>query len=71
MRKTFFGYACNNEITLAETIIHDFKGEWSSNKDKHYHECKNCDVIKDEAAHRPTEQRQQRTIPSNALTAAM
>ena len=51
--KLFLDYACNNEITLAETIIHDFKGEWSSNKDKHYHECKNCDVIKGEAAHRP------------------
>ena len=51
--KLFSDAACNSEITLAETIIHDFKTEWSSNKDKHYHECKNCDVIKDETAHRP------------------
>ena len=51
--KLFKDAACNSEITLAETIIHDFKTEWSQNKDKHYHECKNCDVIKDEAAHRP------------------
>ena len=51
--KLFSDSYCNTEITLAETIIHDFKTEWSSNKDKHYHECKNCAVIKDEAAHRP------------------
>lgn len=40
------------EITRERTIIHDFKTKWSSNQDTHYHECKNCDVIKDEAAHR-------------------
>ena len=51
--KLFADAACGSEITLVETIIHDFKTEWSSNKDKHYHECKNCGVIKDEAAHRP------------------
>ncbi len=51
--KLFSDSYCNTEITLAETIIHDFKTEWSQNKDKHYHECKNCAVIKDEAAHRP------------------
>ena len=51
--KLFSDAAYSSEITLAETIIHDFKTEWSSNKDKHYHECKNCDVIKDETAHRP------------------
>ena len=51
--KLFEDAYCNSEITLEQTIIHDFKTEWSSNKDKHYHECKNCDVIKDEAAHRP------------------
>ncbi len=51
--KLFSDSYCNTEITLAETIIHDFKTEWSSNKDKHYHECKNCTVIKDEATHRP------------------
>ena len=51
--KYFEDSYCNTEIKLEETIIHDFKTEWSSNKDKHYHECKNCVVIKDEAAHRP------------------
>lgn len=51
--KLFADAACSSEITLEQTIIHDFKTEWSSNKDKHYHECKNCTVIKDEAAHRP------------------
>ncbi len=49
--KLFSDAACNTEITLAETIIHDFKTEWSSNKDKHYHECKNCDEKKDVEAH--------------------
>lgn len=51
--KYFEDAACTIEITPEQTIIHDFKTEWSSNKDKHYHECKNCGVIKDEAAHRP------------------
>ena len=51
--KLFADAACSSEITPEQTIIHDFKTEWSSNKDKHYHECKNCTVIKDEAAHRP------------------
>ncbi|MDD7157433.1 MAG: hypothetical protein PUH99_00355 [Firmicutes bacterium] len=51
--KLFADAACSSEITLEQTIIHDFKTEWSSSKDKHYHECKNCTVIKDEAAHRP------------------
>ncbi len=51
--KLFSDSYCNTEITLEQTIIHDFKTEWSSNKDKHYHECKNCTVIKDEATHRP------------------
>ena len=51
--KLFADAACSSEITLEQTIIHDFKTEWSSNKDKHYHECKNCNVIKDESAHRP------------------
>lgn len=49
--KLFSDSYCNTEITLAETIIHDFKTEWSSNKDKHYHECKNCDEKKDVEAH--------------------
>ena len=51
--KLFADAACSSEITREQTVIHDFKTEWSSNKDKHYHECKNCTVIKDEANHRP------------------
>ena len=51
--KFFEDAACSKEITLEQTIIHDFKDKWSSNKDKHYHECKNCAEIKDEATHRP------------------
>ena len=51
--KLFADAACSSEITLEQTIIHDFKTEWSNSKDKHYHECKNCDVIKDETAHSP------------------
>ena len=49
--KLFADAACSSEITLAETIIHDFKTEWSSNKDNHYHECKNCVAKKDVEAH--------------------
>ena len=49
--KLFADAACSSEITLEQTIIHDFKTEWSSNKDKHYHECKNCDTKKDIEAH--------------------
>ncbi len=51
--KLFTDAAYSQEITLQETVIHDFKTKLSADKDKHYHECKNCDVIKDEAAHRP------------------
>lgn len=51
--KLFSDYACNTEITLEDTIIHDFKTEWSANKDNHYHECKNCNETADTAAHRP------------------
>ena len=51
--KIFTEATCSNEITLAETIIHDFKTEWLSNKDMHYHECKNCKVKNDIATHRP------------------
>lgn len=51
--KFFEDAACLKEITLADTIIHDFKTELSANEHKHYHECKNCAVINGEAAHRP------------------
>ena len=49
--KFFADAACSSETTPEQTIIHDFKTEWSSNKDKHYHECKNCDTKKDIEAH--------------------
>ena len=52
-RKLFADYACTHEITLAETVIHDYKTEWSADKNEHYHECKNCEVIGGKAAHRP------------------
>ena len=51
--KIFSDSACTKQILLSQTIIHDFNIEWSSNKDRHYHECKNCDEIRDLAAHRP------------------
>ena len=49
--KLFADAACSSEITLAQTVIHDFKTEWSSNNENHYHECKNCDAKKDIEAH--------------------
>ena len=51
--KLFSDAACTQEITLAETVVHDFKADWSSNVGGHYHECKNCEVIRDETPHRP------------------
>ena len=51
--KIFSDSACTKQILLSQTIIHDFNIEWSSNKDRHCHECKNCDEIRDVAAHRP------------------
>ena len=51
--KLFADAACSSEITLAQTVIHDFKTEWSADKEAHFHECKNCDITKDKAAHRP------------------
>ena len=30
---------------------HDYNTEYTQDKEKHYHECKNCDAKKDEAAH--------------------
>ena len=49
--KYFEDSYCNTEIKLEETIIHDFKTGWSSNKENHYHECKNCDTKKDIEEH--------------------
>ena len=49
--KLFADAACSSEITLAQTVIHDFKTEWSADKEAHFHECKNCDITKDKAAH--------------------
>ena len=51
--KLFSDYACTQEIPPAETVVHDFKTDWSSNVGGHYHECKNCEVIRDETPHRP------------------
>ena len=51
--KLFSDATCTQEITLAETVIHDFRTDWSSNIGGHYHECKNCEGIRDETAHRP------------------
>lgn len=50
-KKLFSDKENTKEITLEETIIHDFKTEWSSNNENHYHECKNCDAKKDIEAH--------------------
>lgn len=49
--KLFSDATCSSEITLVQTVIHDFKTEWSSNNENHYHECKNCDAKKDIEAH--------------------
>lgn len=49
--KLFKDAACNTEITLEQTIIHDFDGEYSIDKENHYHKCKNCDAKKDVEAH--------------------
>ena len=46
-----FKDACNTEITLEQTIIHDFDSEYSIDKENHYHKCKNCDAKKDVEAH--------------------
>lgn len=51
--KLFSDAAYSSEITLAQTVIHDFKAEWTPDKDHHCHECKNCDETADKAAHRP------------------
>ncbi len=50
-RKLFKDAACNTEITLEQTIIHDFDSEYSIDKENHYHKCKNCDAKKDVEAH--------------------
>lgn len=52
-KKLFSDAACSNEITPESTVIHDFKTKWSSDKDNHRHECKNCEETADMAAHRP------------------
>lgn len=49
--KLFKDAACNTEITLEQTIIHDFDSEYSIDKENHYHKCKNCDAKKDVEAH--------------------
>lgn len=49
--KLFKDAACNTEITLEQTIIHDFDSKYSIDKENHYHKCKNCDAKKDVEAH--------------------
>lgn len=49
--KLFKDADCNTEITLEQTIIHDFDSENSIDKENHYHKCKNCDAKKDVEAH--------------------
>lgn len=51
--KIFSDSDCTNEITPADTIIHDYKTDYSRDKENHYHECKNCEATKDKASHRP------------------
>ena len=49
--KLFADAAFGSEITLEQTIIHDFDSEYSIDKENHYHKCKNCDAKKDVEAH--------------------
>ena len=49
--KLFADAAFGSEITLEQTIIHDFDSEYSADNEKHYHKCKNCDEKKDVEAH--------------------
>ena len=49
--KLFADAACSSEITLEETIVHDFDSEYSVDKENHYHKCKNCAAKKDVEAH--------------------
>ena len=49
--KLFADAACSSEITLEQTIIHDFDSEYSADNENHYHKCKNCDEKKDVEAH--------------------
>ena len=35
----------------ADEAPHDHSEDWESDENNHWHECKNCDAIKDEAAH--------------------
>ena len=51
--KLFTDAACTKEITQEETVLHDFKAEWSSTGEEHFRECKNCDRTNDKAPHRP------------------
>ncbi len=49
--KLFADAAFSSEITLEQTIIHDFDSEYSADNENHYHKCKNCDEKKDVEAH--------------------
>ena len=50
-KKLFSDKENTNEITLEQTIIHDFDSEYSVDNENHYHKCKNCDAKKDVEAH--------------------
>ena len=50
-KKIFSDKENANEITLEQTIIHDFDSEYSADNENHYHKCKNCDEKKDGEAH--------------------
>ncbi len=50
-KKIFSDKENTNEITLEETIVHDFDSEYSVDNENHYHKCKNCDEKKDVEAH--------------------
>ena len=49
--KLFLDEACKNEITLEETIIHDYKSTHSADDSSHYYECHNCNHKKDIESH--------------------
>ena len=50
-KKLFSDKENTNEITLEQTIVHDFDSEYSVDNENHYHKCKNCDAKKDVEAH--------------------
>lgn len=53
--KEFSDSSCTVLWDDSEKVVpakgHDYNTEYTQDKEKHYHECKNCDAKKDEAAH--------------------